>query len=63
MAREIVKENHPLNDTPLGKVFPIFKPCQGKKSKKEEKQSLLDEEQFTMDMKRDRKVSISKKKG
>lgn len=44
MAREIIKENHPLNDTPFSKVFPIFKPCaSNKKSKKEEKESLLDD--------------------
>jgi hypothetical protein len=27
MAKSIIKENHPLNDTPLPTVFPVFKPC------------------------------------
>jgi hypothetical protein len=26
MAREIIKENHPLNDTPAWVVFPILTP-------------------------------------
>jgi len=53
MAREIIKENHPLNETPLHVAFPVFtpfasclKPAEGEGSKeplikKEEKPTLL----------------------
>lgn len=47
MAREIIKENHPLNDTQIGQVYPLIAPITNrifKKSSKAEKQSLLDEE-------------------
>jgi hypothetical protein len=62
MAREIIKENHPLNDTPLAKVFPLFKVCSKSPSKKEEKKHLLDEEMFREGTTRDRKASVQKKK-
>ena len=42
MAKEIIKENHPLNDTDLHVVFPIFSPfksCLEKKQQDEVAQS------------------------
>jgi len=60
MAREIIKENHPLNDTPIWKVFPVFKLCRRGPSKKEEKKFLLDDENFKP---RDRRASSFRKKG
>ncbi|CDW86701.1 UNKNOWN [Stylonychia lemnae] len=47
LARVIIKENHPLNNTHISQVFPVLKPCTyccGSQSKGDEKQSLLDDE-------------------
>ena len=46
MARQIIKENHPLNETPVHVAFPILTPfakCRDKKTdvQAEEKQPLL----------------------
>ena len=47
MAKEIIKENHPLNETKVPVVFPILKPCAGCFEKKEEEgfQPLLEGDQ------------------
>ena len=50
MAYEIIDENHPLNQTPLEKAFPILKPfikCCKKEEQQEEgfQQHLLDDKQ------------------
>lgn len=49
MAKEIIKENHPLNDVPAHAVFPILKPISmclpGRKVDERLKEPLLDEDQ------------------
>lgn len=46
MAKLIIKENHPLNDTPVPVAFPIFKPivncfCKNSAVSHDEKEPLL----------------------
>lgn len=44
MAKDIIKENHPLSETPFTVAFPIFKPIANlfKNSRAQELEPLLD---------------------